>query len=48
MPSKRKEKQEVITTRGICIYCSYPSRYKPCPTGLNFVEGTTRGAVLAV
>ena len=45
-PSKGKERKEVITTRGIRFWS--PSRYESRKTGLNFVERTTRGAVLVV
>ena len=41
-------KKEVITTRGIRFWSPIQVRIPQKLTGLNFVERTTRGAVLVV
>ena len=45
-PSKGKEKKKLLP-HGVFVF-GHPSRYESCKTGLNFVERTTRGAVLVV
>ena len=42
---KRKKKREKVITKWVFVFC-HPSRYKPCRTGLNFVERTRHGAVM--